>query len=422
MKFTFFVIAAFTSLGLHAEPLSRAVPEDVGVSTERLGMINAYARREIEAGRLAGVVTMVARHGKIVHHDAVGKYGMDNDKPMDTDALFRIYSMTKPITTVAAMMLYEEGAFQLDDPVSKYIPELAGQKVIRDGVLVDAASEMTIVQLMTHTAGLTYGGIDEHPVEKAYAEAKLFESADLDEFVQKLGTIPLRFEPGTRYHYSVATDVLGVVVERLSGLSLDVFFAQRIFAPLGMRDTFFNVPEDKLDRLVSNHYWDREQGAMVLMSGDSGRPPTGVTLFSGGGGLISTAMDYMIFCEMLRKGGSYAGIRILGSKTIQYMTLNHLSDAVRNEAADEYPAYHLYPGQGFGLGFGVITEPQHVPVISSLGAYSWGGAANTKFWIDPEEGLVAIFMSQIMGSPWSDPTRFNMKIATYQALTELGSD
>ena len=189
-----------------------------------------------------------------------------------------------------------------------------------------------------------------------------------------------------------------------------------------MHDTFFNVPKDKMDRLASNHYWDTEKKAMAVIPDAYSRPVTGLTVFSGGGGLISTALDYMVFCEMVRQGGSYNGVRILGPKTVEYMTINHLTDTVRNNGADEYPGSHLYPGQSFGLGFGVITDPGQSGVISSIGEYSWGGLANTKFWIDPKEELIAVFMSQFMASPWSDETRFNMKVATYQALTELNSN
>jgi CubicO group peptidase (beta-lactamase class C family) len=410
------------SLRLQAAELELVKPETVGFSSERLGKISEFVRRDIDEGKLVGVVTMVARHGKIVHFETAGSYGLDNDKPMDTDALFRIYSMTKPITTVAAMMLYEEGRFQLGDAVSKYLPEFENQKIMRNGELVAPKSPMTIEQLMSHSAGLTYGFEGDHAVETAYQESGLSESKDLDEYIDKLAALPLRFEPGTRYHYSVATDVLGALVERLSGMTLEEYFEKRIFTPLGMNDTFFSVPEDKMHRLASNHYWNADENSMAVLPADYSRPPTGVTLFSGGGGLISTAMDYMIFCEMLRNGGSYNGTRILGPKTVQFMTLNHLTDEVRNEGVGEYPGSHLYAGQSFGLGFGVITNPGLAGVISSKGAYSWGGAANTKFWIDPEEDLVAILMTQFLGSPWSDETRFNMKIATYQALDELGAD
>jgi len=422
MKSMQLFLALIAALPLQAAELPIVTPEDVGFSSERLGEITAFTRRDVDDGKLVGVVTMVARKGKIVHFDAVGNYGLDNDKPIDKDALFRIYSMTKPITTVAMMMLYEEGEFQLGDPVSKHLPEFEHQKIVKDGELVAPERPMTIEQLMSHSAGLTYGFYGDHPVETAYQESGLGDSKNLDEFVDILSGIPLRFEPGTRYHYSFATDVLGAIVERLSGLTLEEYFHSRIFAPLGMHDTFFNVPEDKLHRLATNHYWEGEAETIALIPEERARPVTGVTLFSGGGGLISTAMDYMIFCEMLRNGGSYNGARILGPKTVQYMTINHLTDEVRNEGLGEYPGSHLYPGQSFGLGFGVITDPGQAQVISSAGAYSWGGAANTKFWIDPEEDLVAILMTQLLGSPWSDETRFNMKIATYQALMELGAD
>ena len=422
MKMTAVLSLLSVTVLASAEGLQMVEPEAVGFSAERLEKITEYTGREVAAGRLAGVVTMVARHGKIVHFDAVGTYGVDNDQPIEKDSLFRIYSMTKPITTVAMMMLYEEGRFQLGDPVARHLPEFEDQKIIRDGELVAPRSPMTIEQLMSHTAGLSYGFPSDHPARAAYDEADVGGSHDLSEFVDRLSTVPLRFEPGTRYHYSVATDVLGAVVERLSGRTLEEFFRERIFAPLGMDDTFFNVPEDKLHRLATNHYWNRDENRLAVVASERGRPPTGVTMFSGGAGLVSTAMDYMIFCEMLRAGGSYNGIRILGPKTVQYMTINHLTDEVRNQGAGEYPASHLYPGQSFGLGFGVITDPGQSQVVSSAGAYSWGGAANTKFWIDPEEDLVAILMTQLLGSPWSDDTRYHMKIATYQALTHLNAN
>jgi CubicO group peptidase (beta-lactamase class C family) len=422
MRKTVCLLLLSLSLSSGAAELEFANPESVGFSSERLGKINEFVRRDIDDGKLVGVVTMVARDGKIVHYESSGTYGLDNERPIDKDALFRIYSMTKPITTVAMMMLYEEGRFQLGDPVVKYLPEFENQKVLKDGELVDPQSPMTIEQLMSHSAGLAYGFYDDNPVDLAYQDAGLSESADLDDFIARLADLPLRFEPGSRYHYSVATDVLGAIVERLSGMTLEDFFDRRIFTPLGMDDTFFNVPDDKMDRLASNHYWDTSAGSMAVMPAEASQPVQGVTLFSGGAGLISTAMDYMVFCEMLRRGGSYNGARILGPKTVQYMTISHLTDEVRNNGADEYPGSHLYPGQSFGLGFGVIMDPGQSQVISSKGEFSWGGAANTKFWIDPEEELVAVLMTQFLGSPWSDPTRFQMKVATYQALTEISVD
>ena len=406
---------------LHAADIDIVQPETVGFSTERLAKVTEFVEREIAEGNLVGTVTLVARHGQVVHFEAAGRNGLDDERPMETDALFRIFSMTKPITTVAAMMLYEEGAFHLGDPVAKYLPELANMQLSIDGKPVPPQSSMTIEQLMTHTAGLTNGWHIEHPVERAYRDAALHQSADLNAFINKLATLPLRFEPGTRYHYSVATDVLGALVERLSGQTLEHFFRTRIFDPLEMHDTFFNVPDDKMPRMAGSHLWNAEQQAMGPMPAGLLPPPSGVTLFSGGGGLISTARDYWRFCEMLRRGGSLDGVRILGPKTVQAMTMARLAPEVRDNGATEYPASHLYPGQSFGLGAGVITDPAQACVVSSRGEYSWGGIANTKFWIDPEEDLVVVFMTQVLGTPHSDRHRFDLKVATYQALTDLGS-
>ena len=406
---------------LQAADVDIVEPETVGFSTDRLGKVTEFVDREIADGNLVGTVTLVARHGRIVHFEAAGRYGLEDDRPMDTDALFRIFSMTKPITTVAAMILYEEGAFHLGDPVAKYIPELADMQLLIDGEPVPLQSQMTIEQLMTHTAGLTNGWHIEHPVERAYRDAALRQSADLTVFIEKLATLPLRFEPGTRYHYSVAADVLGALVERLSGQTLEQFFQTRIFDPLEMYDTFFNVPNDKTPRIAGGHLWNAEQQAMAPLPAGLLPPPSGVTLFSGGGGLISTAHDYWRFCEMLRRGGSLDGVRILGPKTVQAMTMARLTPEVRDNGATEYPASHLYPGQSFGLGAGVITDPAQAGVSSSKGEYSWGGIANTKFWIDPEEELVVVFMAQVLGTPHSDRHRFDLKVATYQALMELGN-
>ena len=406
---------------LHAADIDIVQPETVGFSTERLAKVTEFVEREIAEGNLVGTVTLVARHGQVVHFEAAGRNGLDDERPMETDALFRIFSMTKPITTVAAMMLYEEGAFHLGDPVAKYLPELANMQLSIDGKPVPPQSSMTIEQLMTHTAGLTNGWHIEHPVERAYRDAALHQSADLNAFINKLATLPLRFEPGTRYHYSVATDVLGALIERLSGQTLEHFFQTRIFDPLEMHDTFFNVPDDKMPRMAGGHLWSAEQQAMEPMPAGLLPPLSGVTLFSGGGGLISTARDYWRFCEMLRRGGSLDGVRILGPKTVQAMTMARLAPEVRDNGATEYPASHLYPGQSFGLGAGVITDPAQAGVVSSKGEYSWGGIANTKFWIDPEEDLVVVFMTQVLGTPHSDRHRFDLKVATYQALTDLGS-
>ena len=265
MKTTVLLCLLLLVAPLQAEERANLTPEAVGFSSARLSKVSEFVDREILAGRLAGAVTMIARHGEIVHFESAGRYGLDDDRPLDKDALFRIFSMTKPITTVAAMILYEEGAFHLGEPVAKYLPALEGMSLLVDGQLVAPNNTMTIEQLMTHTAGLTNGWHVEHPVERAYRDAALQNSPDLDAFIKTLGTLPLRFEPGTRYHYSVATDVLGALVERLSGQTLEQFFHERIFEPLGMRDTYFNVPAEKADRLARNHLWDAERQQIVPM-------------------------------------------------------------------------------------------------------------------------------------------------------------
>ncbi len=416
------LLLALAPIGVAADRipgLASVKPERVGVSAQRLARISELIRDYVGAGKYAGVVTMVSRNGRVIHLDAAGRYGVDNDTPVSADTLFRIFSMTKPVTAVAAMILYERGEFQMHDPVSRYLPEFRGQKLLNGDELVAPASEMTMRQLFTHTAGLTYGWTTDNPVDLAYRDAKLFASRDLDEFVAKVAAIPLRFEPGTRYHYSVATDILGAVVEKLSGQTLDVFFEQQIFEPLGMADTFFSVPPEKLHRLASMHTWDAENGQLALMPAEHTADASAVTLFSGGGGLVSTITDYMRFCEMLRNGGGFNGARLLGPKTVQFMSSDQLTPEVRAEGVGEYPNDDLYPGQSMALGFGVITNPAIAPSISSRGELSWGGAAGTKFWIDPEEGIVGIAMVQLVGSPW--PLRFDLKVATYQALDELNS-
>jgi len=415
------LLILFLSTGLTAETLAMITPEDAGFSSERLQLVSEFTRRHIDEGMHTGFVTMIARHGKIVYFEAIGNMGVGNDQPMQKDTLFRIFSMTKPVVSVAMMMLYEEGRFQLTDRVSKYLPLLGNFGLYKDGETIDAGLEITIEQLLTNTAGLSDRADRSNAIYQLYQDSGLLDSHDLDQFIEILSTLPLRYEPGTRYHYStVGFDVLGVLVEEFSGQTLETFLEERIFAPLDMSDTFFSVPDDKLHRFADNHIWNREEQRIDLLA----EPERGamwsfrnVTYFSGGAGLVSTAMDYMIFCEMLRRGGSYNGIRILGPKTVQFMMLNHLTDEVRNNAAHEFPALHLYPGQSYGLGFGVITNPGISRVISSRGEYHWGGVADTKFWIDPQEDLVVVLMTQLILAPTN--TRYEMKVATYQALTEL---
>ena len=390
---------------------------DAGMSAERLDRITATTQRYVDEGKLAGVVTLVARDGKIVHFEAVGQRGADDDRPMTRDALFRIYSMSKPITAVAAMMLYEEGKFALSDPVEKFVPELADLDILVDGELVPAERTMTMRHLLTHTTGLSYGfNPGGNPVDAKYRDVQPLAGKDLDEFAERLGTLPLMFEPGERWHYSVAVDVTGLVVQRLSGLSFDVFLKERLFDPLGMADTFFNVPADKLDRLLPNHAWNREEERLVQFDA----PYEETQMFSGGGGLVSSTMDYLRFSEMVRRGGELDGVRILSPKTVEFMTANHLPATVTGAGSGESPLSGAETrGFGFGLGFGVNTNPVGSGIIGSLGEYSWGGAAGTVFWVDPVEEMVVVGMIQLMGSPW--PLRQELRVLANQAITESHS-
>ena len=412
------VVAAATILedavtkDIHVAKASRA-----GMSDERLQRITEMTQRYVDEGKLAGVVTLVARDGKIVHYEAVGERGAEDDRPMTKDALFRIFSMTKPITGVAAMMLYEEGKFQLSDPVSDFVPELKELNVLVDGELKPAENPMTMLHLLTHTGGLSYGFNPADPIDKQYNEAQIWASEDLDEFAERIGKLPLAFEPGARWHYSVAVDITGLVVQRLSGMPFDVFLKERIFDPLGMDDTFFNVPADKLERLLPNHGWDREEMKLVQMVEESFVRYTDQTLFSGGGGLVSSTMDYLRFCEMVRRGGELDGVRLLSPKTVEFMTANHLPAAVEGGGTGESPFGRGARGFGFGLGWGVVTDPVAARVLGSAGEYNWGGAAGTVFWIDPVEDMVVIGMIQLMGSPW--PLRAELKVLANQGIVEV---
>lgn len=407
-----------------AEDLRTARAEKVGMSSARLERLEELNQYYVDQGKLAGIVTMVARHGKIVHLDAVGTYGVDNDKPLTEDTLFRIYSMTKPITAVALMMLYEEGAFQLSDPVSKFLPQFRDMQVWKEDHYEEAQGPITMHHLLTHTAGLTYGYPGGGPVDDQYREADLLAARDLDEFIDKLAKIPLLFEPGERWHYGVASDVLGAVAEEISGQTYAEFLRTRIFDPLGMDDTFFLVPPDKLERFPTNHLWNAQENKLVAVGNDAPLNSSyfGGALYSGGAGLVSTIGDYMKFLEMLRNGGALGKTRILSPKTIEYMTRNHLAATTQVGVTGEAPTIDLqaaWRGIGFGLGFGIVTDPAKTGVISSPGSYFWGGYAGTVFWIDPEEELVGIGMLQLINSPW--PFRKEMMVATYQAIDELNS-
>ena len=438
----------FTGFESSARELPTSKPQRVGVSQERLDRITAHMNQAVEDGVMIGGMGMVARNGKIIYSEVYGQADREAAKEMTSDSLYRIYSMSKPIVSVALMMLYEEGRLFLNDPVAKYIPELANlevaiatadgkTKMVSDGTnsksssSVDedktgqtrkAKSQPTVRDLMRHTAGLTYGVFGNTEVDKQYRGANILRNADLEEFVKELGKIPLQFDPGTRWHYSVSVDVMGRLVEVISGLSLGEFLEQRIFAPLQMRDTAFTVPAVKMDRLVQMY----SPGGIVDGEGlqaflqpvtSNNLVPTpesfsadfmeGATFQSGGGGLVSTARDYMRFSQMMLNNGELGGVRIISRKSVELMTTDHM-------AGVEHP----FAGgrAGFGLGFAVAVDQGAVGELGSTGEFNWGGAAGTTFWIDPKEQLVGIFMVQSI--PHRTRLGKTFKLLTYQSIVD----
>jgi CubicO group peptidase (beta-lactamase class C family) len=365
-----------------------ATPEDVGLSSSQLARIEAVTQKHIDAGLVPGAVMLVARRGKIAWYKAMGFRDRAARDPMRQDSIFRIYSMTKPIVSVAAMMLVEEGRMQVSDPVSKYLPEMGRMKVgvekVADGKpvleLAEPAREMTVQDLMRHTSGLIYGTRGKSLVNAAYIDAQIGNrDFSTEEFVAKLAKLPLRFSPGERWEYGVSTDVLGRVVEVVSGKTLGQFLGERVLNPLGMSDTAFYVPADKLARAAQP--WQMPEAPPMTPRFDVAQKPR---FESGGGGLTSTMDDYLRFAIMLADGGEFAGKRLLGSKTLEFMTTDHVG------ARPGRP-----PGLGFGLGFEVRTSVGDSGLPGSLGEYGWAGNAGTLFWIDPREQLIAIYMVQV---------------------------
>lgn len=399
-----------------AADLRQARPEAVGMSSERLDRIRPFMQQYIDDGKLVGIQTLVARRGRIVHFETVGDLDRNTGAPIEDDSLFRIYSMTKPVVTLAAMMLHEEGRFSLEDPIAKYLPAFRDVKVLEDGALVDVDHPPTIRELMSHSAGLTYGVFGNTDVDKMYREkVSMFQrdrQTDLAEFVETLGTVPLLYQPGTRWVYSVSVDVLGRLIEVVSGQPLDEFLDERLFTPLGMDDTFFEVPADKVDRFGTNHSLNREGKLIVTDAPETSQYTRPVTFFSGGGGLVSTTMDYLRFSQMMLNGGELNGVRIVSPKTVEIMTINHLADGITSGFGERPGVAGTF---GFGLGFGVATEAPRTQ-LGSKGTYTWGGAAGTVFWIDPEEDLVAILMVQMMRNPY--PLRTEFSNLVYSAIEE----
>jgi len=394
-------------------------PEDVGLSAARLYKIDHLTRDYIKRGRLAGTISLVARRGEIAHLTCQGKMDLEADKDMEEDTIFRIYSMSKPVTSVALMMLYEDGRFQLDNPVSRFIPSFKDLKVFSaDGNHTVPEREMTIRDLLTHTSGLTYGFMQSTAVDAMYRDQGVEQSKDLEEMITKLANIPLLFSPGTRWSYSVATDVCGYLVEKIANTPFDEFLSEQIFEPLGMQDTGFFVPDEKIHRFAANYQRTQNNALHLFDAAESSHYRRSPGLFSGGGGLVSTVHDYYKFASMLLNGGEYEGTRILGRKTVELMTSNHMPhNGDLASMGQSVFSESTYEGIGFGLGFSVMIDPPTAQILGSKGEFAWGGAASTYFFIDPEEDMLVIFLTQLMPSS-AYPIRREMRVLAYQSIID----
>jgi len=411
-------------------------PEAAGLSSARLDRIERLLKaRYVDTGMLPGTLTLVCRKGRIVHTGMTGQMDIARNKPMREDAIFRIYSMTKPITAVALMMLVEEGKIGLEDDVHTHIPSFKDLRVYAtavpsltentEGQFITTAPKrrMKVVDLVTHTSGLTYGFMMRTSVDAAYRKQKVgdFQTpGGLDAFIEQLSKLPLDFSPGEYWNYSVSIDVMGYLVQKLSGMTFGEFLRTRIFEPLGMNDTAFSVPASKMDRF-SSCYVPAKGGGLKIQD-DAGKstyaePPK---LESGGGGLVSTAHDYMRFCRMMLGGGTLDGVQILSPKTVEMFGMNllpdgkHMTDMVAGEGLFSEAGYR---GIGFSIGCGVTMDPARTLLPGTPGEFFWGGAASTAFWIDPKEDLAVVFMTQVMGTDARLTLRRDLRTLVYSAFT-----
>ena len=392
-------------------------PENVGLSSSRLARVDQAMAKYVESGKLAGTLTVVARHGKIAHFQPLGLRDIESQMPMERDTIFRIYSMSKPITSVAVMMLYEEGRFLLTDPIQKFIPAFADVRVLEQtpaGVdLVPPQRAITIRDLLTHTAGLAYG-LEEDYIDQLYKK-EIWEAmerdpeATLEEMVEAVAELPLAYHPGQGWRYSVAIDVLGCLVQVASSMPFDAFLQERIFEPLDMVDTGFYVPADKLERFATNYAPGEDSTGLKVFDAPANSEYTRPgRLPSGGGGLVSTASDYVRFAQMLLNGGVLDGVRLLSRKSVELMTMNHLPSGLH--PSEDH-------SQGMGLGVGITIDLAQTQALGSIGTYGWGGAASTNFWVDPQEDLVGVFMTQLM--PYGTyPVVDDVRVAVYQAIVD----
>ena len=400
-------------------------PEALGFDPERLAHLDAWKAQMVEAGQVAGVSTLLMRHGQVVDFNSCGRARLGGDASLAPDAIFRIYSMTKPVTGVALMILFEEGCWRLDDPITDHLPELADMRVFAG---VDAAGDMitedlsrppTMRELMSHTAGFGYGLFDIHPVEREYRRSHVLQASSLDDLVQRVARIPLMFQPGSEWFYSVATDLQGVIVERLSGMGFGEFLQRRIFDPLGMIDTGFQTRPDNAHRLAAIYADDGQGGlkpateAFDMPINDFTRSPR---FEGGGGGLVSTAADYARFCQMILNRGELDGARILSAASVDLMGQNVISDDVL-ATANPLRLLPFNSAFGFGLDFAVVMDPAALGLVEGRGTLSWGGGGGTWFWIDPENDLIFIGLIQRLADPVSAAFRVQARALVYAALT-----
>ena len=400
-------------------------PRALGLCPDRLERVDGWMRRLVDEGRVAGLSVMLARGGRMAFFRAHGRADIARDKPFAPDTIARIYSMTKPLTSVAVMMLYEEGRFQLDDPITRFLPDFADLRVLTGGNRAKFESEparrpITIRDLLTHTAGFTYGFMEATLVDALYRQNGVdfgeAQEASLAEVVGRLARQPLLAQPGAEWNYSVATDVLGHLVAVVSGQDFADFLRDRVIGPLGMVDTDFHVPAGKLPRLAANYSLFRDRTLKLYDDAVGSRFSAPPAVASGGGGLVSTAADYMRFCRFILGRGELDGTRLLGRKTVDLMLMNHLDGDL---AAMGQPRFSetAYTGIGFGLGFSVMLDPARAQILGTPGEVAWGGLASTAFWIDPAEDLAVVLLTQLIPSS-ALPLRRELRVLTYAALVD----
>lgn len=423
-----FVFAALLAQGAVAAPVPRPVaPESVGFDAARLKRLDDYMAKVVADGRVAGMTTFLARHGRVVEFKTYGKASLETGAAMNRDAIFRIYSMSKPLTGVAMMILFEEGRWKLDDPVTKYVPEFKNLKVMT-GVGANGqitTTEMTqpptMREVMSHTAGFGYGLADQHPVDKLYRSKGVLASNGLQQMIDRTATIPLMYQPGTQWSYSSAVDIQGYIVEKLSGMTLGRFMQERVFTPLKMTDTAFYTGPERAARLAAVYIGDPKTGKIMEAKSLFGMGPMpdytkAPSMESGGGGLVSTTADYARFCQMILNKGELDGVRLLSPATVELMDTNVIPHDVLVSSNGTSVA-RFNEAVGFGLDFLVVNDPRRAGTLEGKNSMSWGGAAGTWFWIDPTNDLLFVGMIQRMGGTGGDDLGSQARILTYQALT-----